>query len=114
LKDTLQLKSGLTESKNKSTISSIQQEKAQQNEKSKQLKEKLSKLELQLEENTNNDLNYDSTESVNSGENNINYDTEIDDGNDDNSDFNYDSECSDDQQDTNHNGIKNTPQDTNK
>lgn len=114
MKDALQLKSGLTESKNKSTISNLQQQKAQQNEKGKQLREKLSKLGLQLEENTNNDLNYDSTESDNSGENDINYDTEIDDDNDDNSDINYDSECSDDKQDTNHNGIKNTPQNTNK
>jgi hypothetical protein len=120
LENTFELKLGLAEKENKENKEAfqrnfdlLQQEKLQQDEENTQLKERLARLEAQLEENTNNYLNYDSTESVNSGDNNSNYDTEIDNSSDYNNDINYDSECSDGEEDTNHNTSNNTRQNTN-
>jgi hypothetical protein len=110
LREDFQLKLGIIESENKSTITNLQQEKAQKDKENKLLKEILAKLESQLKESTSNVLNYGSTESVNSGENDINYDTEIDSRNDDNNDINYDSESNDNEKCTNHSSLENTHQ----
>jgi hypothetical protein len=115
-----ELKLGLAEKENQENKESkdamqrhldlLQQDKLRQDEENKQLKEKLARLEVQLEENTDNDFNYDSPDSDNG--NDINYDTEIDNSTDYNSDINYDSECSDDEEDTNQNTKNDTRQNT--
>jgi hypothetical protein len=60
----------------------------------------------QHEENTNNDLNYDSAESVNSGDNDTNYDTKIENSSDDNNDINYDSPDNADKEENSDNDSK--------
>jgi hypothetical protein len=124
IENAFELKLGLAEKENQANKESkevmqrnfdiLQQEKLRQDEENKQLKEKLVRLEAQLEENTNNDFNYDSVESVNSGDNDTSYDTEIDNRSDYNNDINYDSECSDDEEDINHNTSNYALQNTNK
>jgi hypothetical protein len=76
------------ENANKTALSHLQQEQTQKDEENKQLKEKLAKLEAELNRVTDNDLNYDSPDDEND--------------NDDNNNINYDTECSDEEQDTKH------------
>jgi hypothetical protein len=143
MQDDFQLKFNLLESANKSTITNLQQEKAQNGEESKQLKEELAKLRAELKQVTDNNLNYDSPkadEEDDDDKNDINYDSpEEDDNNndinydspeedDENNDVNYDSpddddasnginydtECSDNEQDTTHNTSKAVHQNPNK
>jgi hypothetical protein len=88
IQDQFQLKFDLMENANKTALSHLQQEQTQKNEENKQLKEKLARLEAELNRVTDNDLNYDSPDDDN--------DT------DDNNDINYDTECSDEEKDTIH------------
>jgi DNA-directed RNA polymerase subunit F len=73
MQDAFQLKLGLIENEKNAALSHLQQEKTQNDEKSKQLKEKLAKLEADLNRIADNDLNYDSPED-DDGNNDINYD----------------------------------------
>lgn len=59
----------------------LQHEKIRQDEENKQLKERLERLETQLEENTNSDFNFDSQNS--DTDNDVTYDTEIGNSDDD-------------------------------
>jgi cytoskeletal protein RodZ len=65
-------------------------------------------------ENTNTDLNYNSAESVNSGDNDANNDTTDNNTSDDDNDIYYDSESSDDEEDINHSTSNNALQNTNR
>jgi hypothetical protein len=77
MQDAFQLKFDLMENANKATIMNLQQEQTRKDEENKQLKEKLVKLEAELNRNTDNDLSYNSRKD------------------DDNNDISYDSESSD-------------------
>jgi hypothetical protein len=101
MQDAFQLNLGLIENEKNAALSHLQQEQTQKDEESKQLKEKLAKLEAEL--NHGNDLNYDSPEEEENN-NDINYDSPDDD--DTNNDINYDSECSDNEEDTTHSTSK--------
>jgi hypothetical protein len=111
MQDAFQLKLGLIENEKNAALSHLQQEQTQKDEESKQLKEKLAKLEAEL--NHDNDLNYDSPEDDDDANNDINYDSP-DDGDDTNNDINYDTECSDNEQDTTHKTSKAVHQNPNK
>jgi hypothetical protein len=92
MRDAFQLKFDLLENANKSTITDLQQERAHKDEENKQLKEKLAKLEAELNRNTDNDLSYNSHKD------------------DDNNDINYDSESSVDEEEANNITIINLQQ----
>jgi hypothetical protein len=92
MRDAFQLKFDLLENANKSTITNLQKEQTQKDEENKQLKEKLAKLEAELNRNTDNDLSYNSRKD------------------DDNNDINYDSESSGDEEEANNITIMNLQQ----
>jgi hypothetical protein len=92
MRDAFRLKFDLLENANKSTITNLQKEQTQKDEENKQLKEKLAKLEAELNHNTDNDLSYDSRKD------------------DDNNDINYDSESSVDEEEANNITIMNLQQ----
>jgi hypothetical protein len=92
MQDTFESKLGLIENEKNAALSNLQQEQARKDEENKQLKEKLAKLEAELNRVTDNDLNYDSPDDGNN--------------NDDKNDINYDTESSDEEEkekDTKHN-----------
>jgi hypothetical protein len=103
MQDAFQLKLGLIENEKNAALSHLQQKQTQKDEGSKQLKEKLAKLEAEL--NHDNDLNYDSPEDDDDANNDINYDSPAD-GDGTNNDISYDTECSDNEEDTTHSTSK--------
>jgi hypothetical protein len=94
MRDAFQLKFDLLENANKSTITNLQKEKAHKGEENKRLEEKLAKLEAELKQVTDNNLNYDSPKDDDDDNNDINYDSPEEDDN--NNDINYDSPEEDD------------------
>jgi hypothetical protein len=85
IQDGFQSKLAVIENENKSALLNLQQEQTRKDKESKRLEEKLKRLDEELNDNADNDLNYDSPN----------------DDSDDNNDINYDSECSDDAKDDN-------------
>jgi hypothetical protein len=73
-----QSKLAVIENEDKFALLNLQQEQTIKDQQSKQLKEKLKRLDQELNDNTDNDLNYNSPDS--------------DDDKDDNNDFYYDSD----------------------
>jgi TolA-binding protein len=57
-------------------ITILKQDQKQKGEEIKQLKEQLKKLEITLDDDRDNDLNYDSSDNESNRENDINYDSE--------------------------------------
>jgi hypothetical protein len=112
MQDAFQLKFNLMENANKSTITNLQQEKAQNDEENKRLEEELAKLRAELKQVTDNNLNYDSPKDDDDDKNDINYDSPDNNG-DANNDTNYDTECSDNEQDTTRNTSKTVHQNPN-
>jgi ATP-dependent Lon protease len=86
IQDGFQPKLAVIENENKSALLDLQQEQTRKDQKSKHLQEKLKRLDQELNDNADNDLNYDSPDN--------------DEDNDDNNDFYYDS---DDMKEVNHN-----------
>lgn len=83
LQDDFQSKLELIENASKTTIRNLKKEQARKKEENRQLKEKLARLEAELNHNTNSDLNYDSPDT-DSDNNDINYSTERSEDEDDN------------------------------
>jgi hypothetical protein len=57
-------------------LAALKQSKLEQHAENQRLKEKLARMETEMQDNANNDLNYDSSDNESSHENDINYDTE--------------------------------------
>jgi hypothetical protein len=57
-------------------LAALKQKELEQHEENQRLKERLARMETDMQDNANNDLNYDSSDNESSHENDTNYDTE--------------------------------------